>query len=381
MDKASVTRATLLIMAVFFLQPLALGGWLALIPEVKETLGLSKGQLAFALMGVPVALVPGLQIAGRVINNVGPRRIAALFFPLQALAFLLPFAAWNMWSLFAALFTIGLMMAFVEVAMNVYAGRLEKRERVLIMNKCHGFWSLGVMVGSGVIAVVNAGVPPQFGLAIVSAMVGALAARALPRLRGEEDERAPPRRKISDLPLALFFIAVFMFVVTLTEGVMADWAAVFMAERLGEPGAKAALAVTVFAGLMALGRFVGDVIKRRVGAVAHARITVGSAIAGLAVVIAPLPVALTYAGFALLGFGTSAAYPLGVSAIAALDDSYEASNIAFAATMAMGGFLIGPPLIGFLSETFSLAAAFAALLPGLAFALWLTRWLRPDSPE
>ncbi len=381
MEKASVTCATLLIMAVFFLQPLALGGWLALIPEVKEALGLSKGQLAFALMGVPVALVPGLQIAGRVINNVGPRRIAALFFPLQALAFLLPFAAWNMWSLFAALFAVGLMMAFVEVAMNVYAGRLEKRERVLIMNKCHGFWSLGVMVGSGVIAVFDAGITPQFALAILSAIAGALAARALPRLRGEEDERAPPRRKLANLPAALFFIAVFMFVVTLTEGVMADWAAVFMAERLGEAGARAALAVTVFAGLMALGRFVGDVIKRRAGAVAHAQITVGCAIAGLLIVIAPLPVILTYAGFALLGFGTSAAYPLGVSAIAALDDSYEASNIAFAATMAMGGFLIGPPLIGFLSEVFSLEVAFAALLPGLAFALWLTRWLRPEQPE
>ena len=181
--------------------------------------------------------------------------------------------------------------------------------------------------------------------------------------------------------MALVFIAMFMFVVTLTEGVMADWAAVFMAERLGESGARAALAVTVFAGLMAAGRFLGDAIKHSFGAVVHARITVGCAIAGLLIVIAPLPVLLTYAGFALLGFGTSAAYPLGVSAIAALDDAYEAPNIAFAATMAMGGFLIGPPLIGFLSEAFSLEVAFAALLPGLAFALWLTRWLRPDSPD
>ncbi|MEO1537688.1 MAG: MFS transporter [Pseudomonadota bacterium] len=381
MDRASITRATLLIMAVFLLQPLALGGWLALIPEVKENLGLSKGQLAFALMGVPIALVPGLQIAGRVISGYGPRRVATLFFPLQAFAFLLPFVAWNMWSLFAALFVIGLMMAFVEVAMNVYAGRLEKREDVLIMNKCHGFWSLGVMVGSGVIAVLNTGYPPQIALAVVSAAAGALAARALPKLRGEEEERSPPRRKARDLPLALICIAIFMFVVTLTEGVMADWAAVYMAERLGESGAKAALAVTVFAGLMAAGRFAGDVLKRRFGAVSHARITVGCAVAGLLIVIAPLPVVVTYAGFALLGFGTSAAYPLGVSAIAALDDAYEAPNIAFAATVAMGGFLIGPPLIGFLSESFSLAVAFAALLPGLALALYLTRWLRGESQQ
>ncbi|MEM9212208.1 MAG: MFS transporter [Pseudomonadota bacterium] len=372
-------RATALIMAVFFLQPLALGGWLALIPEVKESLGLSKGQLAFSLMGLPIALVPGLQIAGHVISRIGPRRVATLFFPFQAFAFLLPFAAWSAGSLFAALFMIGLMMAFVEVAMNVYAGRLEKREDVLIMNRCHGFWASGVMVGSATIAIVSAGAMPQIGLAIVSAALGALASQALPRLRGEEDETAPPRRRARDLPGALVLIAVFMFVVTLTEGVMADWAAVYMAERVGDSGARAALAVTVFSALMAIGRFLGDILKQRLGAVTHARMTVSCAIAGMLVVIAPLPALLTYFGFALLGFGVAAAYPLGVSAIAALDDRYESQNIAFAATMAMGGFLVGPPLIGFLSEAFSLAVAFAALIPGLGLALYLTSWLAPNS--
>ena len=380
MEQATITRATLLIMAVFFLQPLALGGWFALIPEVKEALDLSKAQLAFALMGVPIALIPGLQIAGSVIARFGPRRVATIFFPLQAFAFLLPFAAWDVGSLFAALFTVGLMMAFVEVSMNVYAGRLEKREGVLIMNRCHGFWAFGVMVGSGAIAAFDAGYTPQIGLALISAGAGAMTAQALPRLRGEKDERSAPRRKPRELPAALIFIAVFMFVVTLTEGVVADWAAVFMAERLGEPGAKAALAVTVFSAMMAIGRFMGDAIKRRLGAVAHARLTVTCAILGLLIVVVSSPVWANYIGFALLGLGVAAAYPLGVSAIAALDDTYEAPNIAFAATMAMGGFLIGPPLIGFLSEAFSLAVAFAALLPGLALALWLTRWLAPESP-
>lgn len=377
MDMTTTKRATLLIMAVFFLQPLALGGWLALIPEVKTTLGLSKGQLAVALMGVPVALVPGLQLAGHVISRIGPRRVASVFFPLQAMAFLLPFAAWSMGSLFAALFVVGLMMAFVEVAMNVYAGRLEKREQVTIMNRCHGFWAFGLMVGSGTIAVLNAGVAPQIGLALVSAGLGAWAALRLPRLRGEENETAPPKRRLREVPVPLVLIAAFMFVVTLTEGVMADWAAVYMAERLGNPGAQAALAVTVFSALMATGRFLGDMFKTYLGAVWHARISVICAVAGLLVVIAPLSPVMAYVGFALLGFGVAAAYPLGVSAIAALDDRYEAPNIAFAATMAMGGFLIGPPLIGFLSEAFSLTVAFAALLPGLVLAFFLTRWLRP----
>ena len=172
---------------------------------------------------------------------------------------------------------------------------------------------------------------------------------------------------------------VFMFLVTLAEGVMADWAAVYLSERLGSPDARAGIAVTIFSTFLAGGRFVGDVLKTGLGAVRQARLTTACAILGLLTLVLPLPLAMTYAGFALVGFGVSAAYPLGVSAIAALDDTYEASNIAIMATVAMGAFLVGPPLIGFLSEAFSLRIGFAALVPGLLIALLLTRWLAPES--
>ena len=125
----------------------------------------------------------------------------------------------------------------------------------------------------------------------------------------------------------------------------------------------------------------GDWLKAQLGAVRMARVTVGAALFGLLLLVLPLPLILAYPGFALVGFGVSAAYPLGVSAIAALDDTYEASNIAIMATVALGGFLVGPPMIGFLSETFSLAVGLGALLPLLIVALWLTRWLSPDSHD
>ena len=170
-----------------------------------------------------------------------------------------------------------------------------------------------------------------------------------------------------------------MFLVTLTEGVMADWAAVYLSERLGSPDARAGIAVTIFSTFLAGGRFIGDILKTRLGAVLQARITTTCATFGVLLLVVPLPLWCAYVGFALVGFGVSSAYPLGVSAIAALDDQYEASNIAIMATVAMGAFLVGPPLIGFVSEATSLPIAFACLLPGLAIALALTRWLSPDS--
>ena len=160
---------------------------------------------------------------------------------------------------------------------------------------------------------------------------------------------------------------------------MADWAAVYLSERLDSPEARAGIAVTIFSGFLAGGRFIGDGLKVLLGPMTQARFTTSCAILGLSILVLPLPVWCAYVGFALMGFGVSSAYPLGVSAIAALDDRYEAPNIAIMATVAMGGFLVGPPLIGTLSEAFSLSVAFAALIPGLLIALLLTRWLRVES--
>jgi fucose permease len=382
MDRQAARRATLLIMALFVLQPLAIGGWLALIPHVKATLGLSKGELAFALLGMPVALVPTLQVAGRVVGGLGPRRIFMAVFPLQALTIMLPLLAWSGPSLFFALALAGATVAFLEVGINVYAGRLEKRAGLMIMNRCHGFWALGITLGSAWVASM-AGTSPWLllgALAVISAVLGVWSAFALPRL-GDDDEtgKAPARRRMSELPPALVLVALFMFFVTMTEGAMADWAAVYLAERLGEGVGQAGIAVTIFSAFMAGGRFAGDWLKRHLGGVMLARVTVCSAMLGMLLLVLPLPVALAYPGFALVGFGVSAAYPLGVSAIAALDDRYESANIAIMATVALGGFLVGPPVIGTLAEIFSLPLGLAALLPGLILAFWLTSWLKPRS--
>ena len=158
---------------------------------------------------------------------------------------------------------------------------------------------------------------------------------------------------------------------------MADWAAVYLSERMGGGLEQAGIAVSVFSAFMAGGRFLGDWLKRHMGGVAMARFTVSCAVLGLLLLVLPLPLWLAFPGFALVGFGVSAAYPLGVSAVALLDDRYEAPNIAIMATVALGGFLIGPPVIGTVAELTTLPVGLAMLLPGLILAIWLTKWLRP----
>lgn len=375
----STRRTILMTMAVFALQPLALGAWLALIPHVKETLDLSKAELAFALLGQPLAVIPGLQIASRVLNLIGPRRILALGFVMQPFAYLLPINATGQGTLFLALMVIGLASAFTQVCLNVYAGRLEKQLFVTVMSRCHGFWALGLMVGSFLIVVfASLGVLNSLMLiAVPSAIIGAYIALTLPKLDGEASgAKSPPRRKFSELPRALIYISLFVMAIAMSEGAMSDWAAIYLAERLPPEATHAGIAITIFAGFLAMGRMIGDVLKTWLGAAGLARWTIGLAIIGLCIMVLPLPLVFVYISFGFMGLGLSVGFPLGVSAVAALDDRYESANIAIMSSVALCGFLIGPPLIGLLSDSFSLRIGLAALLPGLIGAFWLSHVLK-----
>ena len=375
-------RATVLIMALFFLQPMIIGVWFALIPIVKEAIGLSKAELAVALLGMPISVLIALQLAGVATSRLGVRHVMAYFLPLQVAAGLLPLLAGGQAALFLALMAFGASVAIFEVAMNVYAGRVEKAGGVLVMNRCHGFWALGMMSGALLTATLAAAFPPIAVMAAIGAASGGLgfaAVRRMPRIREDTDGVPPPKRKLAQIPGALIAIGGYMLLVTFVEAAMTDWSAVYLAERLGLAGegalARAGIAVTVFAAFMAAGRFAGDYLKRRFGALGLARGSVGMALLGIGCLVLPLPVEAAYLGFACVGLGVAAGYPLGVSAVSALDDRYEASNIAIMSTFALTGFLIGPPIIGFLGEAFGMRAAFAVLMPGLLACLVLARWL------
>lgn len=375
MEKRDIIKSTLLIMALFALQPMAFGSWLAIIPYVKDTLGLTKADLAIALLGMPLALIPTLQLASRIVAMIGPRKTFAFLLPLQTVVVLLPLMATGVASLFVALALLGAVVAFLEVALNTYAGRLEKAAGLTIMSRCHGFWALGVGSGSFLVTQLF-DLSPLWAVLLTCTVSGALgvwAGLSLPHLTGEAEAAAARPRQLRQMPRALFLISLFVFAATIVEGAMSDWAAVYLAERWGGNAAEAGIAVTFFAGFLALGRFIGDYMKGALGARGAARLTVGCAILGVACLTLLSPIVFTFIGFALIGLGVSIAFPLGISQAAALDNTHEAQNIATMAMIAMSGFLVGPPVIGFIAEAVSLRFGLMALFPGLILAFYLTR--------
>ena len=116
---------------------------------------------------------------------------------------------------------------------------------------------------------------------------------------------------------------------------------------------------------MTLGRFYGDSVipkygKNKILKVCGVIATLGLALA--VVISSPLPAIL---GFTIAGFGFSLMIPVLFSAAATVKGIAPGTGIAMVATLGYVGFLIGPPVIGFIAEE-------ANLNYGLGFIVLMT---------
>jgi MFS family permease len=369
----------LIIMAAFFLQPIAFGSWLPQIPSVQERLALGPAELAIALLGLPTGILLMLPFAGQLVGRIGSRNTLIFGFPVFLVLVPLPVAAPDIVSLFLLLALLGIGLSTIELGLNVEADVIEKRGRVSIMNRCHGFWSLGIMTGSligaGFLALQTSAVVAIGLLSLLLVPVSVIVCRLLPL--HETPSAETQGRSSWQMPSpGILGISLFVFGITMTEGAVADWSAVYLKDVFATEGMATGMGYVVFAMMVSLGRFLGDRAKERIGPVYLARLCLLLAFCGMLLVVTAPLTTLVYLGLACVGLGVSVGFPLAVTASADLGDRPAAENVAILSFIALLGFLIGPPMIGFVAEVFDLRSGLATLLPPLLLSILLAGLLR-----
>jgi len=371
-------------MGIFFIQPVVLGVWLALIPKVQSGLNLDTSQLALGLMGTPAGMLMTLPFAGKMANTFGIRKILYIGFPVYFFSITLIGQAGGLYNLFLVLFLVGVCGSLLTLALNVHASRVEKHTRRVIMNRCHGFWSLGIMAGSFLGSVLESESTVWLILIICASTsfpLALLLCLGLPSYENVNSAGMSPGLVITQFPAILIGICFFTFGISMTEGAMANWASVYVKEMLGSEAQGTGYGFGLFAAFVAFGRFFGDSLKIKLGTIKVARIFVTISILGLICLVIANDLWLALAGFALIGLGLSVGFPLAVTAAASIDDKREASYVAFLSLIALIGFLIGPPIIGFLANTTSIKTGLTILFPGLLLSLFLSSKLRSSKPK
>jgi fucose permease len=263
------------------------------------------------------------------------------------------------------------------MAMNAEGVLVEKRLGFSVMSGFHGFWSAGVLAGSGVSALAaRAGVDTrsQFAVtAVVLALAGLAAARQL--LDDPDPAETDPPPAFALPTRQVLMIGLVGLCCVFAEGAGIDWSALYIRRELGGSASVAALAVSAFSVAMAGTRLVGDHAVRRIGPVLTVRAAGLVATAGAVTIVAAPDVPVALFGFALLGIGCAVVVPL-VFAAAGRIGPHPARSIAGVAAVAYGGGLVAPGVIGGIASASSLTVSFvvvAVLVATMGLAAGLLR--------
>jgi len=363
----------------FFLFAVSMGAMLSRLPDLQDALQIDKSELGLTLIGAAIGALISLTFSSAVVARLGARTTALLtVLGTSALLALVPWMSAAPF-VFGLLLMEGLLAGALEINLNVEIDRIEAQLGRGVMNRAHGFWSLGFFVTALVSAIARqAGLSVQLHLALTFTFVLLIGTIVIAGMRNAP---ARPTLEHADaghialptlglLPLCIIGIAAF-----LVEGAGIDWSAIYMRDVFSAEPFVGGLGLTLFTFFMAITRLFADPFVDRFGSRTVALTLLLISAAGLcAVWLAPHQYA-ALAGFALMGGGCSAVYPLAVSAAAQRADRAAYLNVAALGQMSFVVFFLAPPLLGFVAEHAGIRTSYLVCLPVIFSAVGCIRSL------
>ena len=361
-------------MVLFAVGGVAISTWGPRLPSIKASLQLGDGVVGTVLAGVTVGSIAGLIGSSRLLSRYGPRRAICVALLLIAVgiavigvgagvAVSLPLAV-------AGFVCVGFGIGALDVMINVQGAAVEAAARKALMPLLHAAWSAGAVAGSG-IGAAAAGLRVDFqwqflAEGVLIAVAAVVFVRFLPPavdIAPGTDKPAVSRRLRQWLRAwsdwRLLLIGLVMLGVELGEGTSNSWLTLAVRDGHHCSDAVAGLFFTAFAAGELVARILGGSLVDRIGRVRTVQITSAIGIAGLVLFILATPPWMVLIGTILWAVGVSMGFPLGMSA-AADSGPNPAARISVVASIGYLANLGGPPVIGYVSESF-----------GLLNALWL----------
>ncbi len=346
--------------SVFFVNGAMIGTWIAHIPWLQDELGVSKATLGLCLLCMAAGGLISMPLTGQVLDrrsSASVTRTASLVFCLMLP---LPLLATNAYMLAGILFVFGAANGAMDVAMNSHGVAVERSLAKPIMSSLHGGWSLGGFAAAGLVVIAGAaGVDPRLEALVVGVALWLAALWITTRL-GSASAHSEVGAGFALPSRAVLLIGGLCFLVMMTEGGIADWGGIYLRQDAGASTAAAAMAFTGFSLGMAIARLGGDILNERLGAGRLLRggmTLVALALGALLLVGEVVPAVI---GFTLCGLGIANGVPLLFSAAGRLDP--PSPSLAAAFTLGYTGFIVGPPVIGFLADQFGLPRTLSLLI-------------------
>lgn len=360
---------------LFLINGFLVGNWAPKIPLLMHRLDIGETTMGLLILAFGIGSVTMMPVIGTLTAKYGSapvlRVVSVIVLPILLIITLLP----GLWSVGVAIVLFGGFIGGMDVAMNANAVTVEKRMDKAIMSSCHGFWSLGGLIGAATGGFLISALG-EIGHAIAFTVAATIVTLAvLPWIARDNTTEAtraaePLKMPRSPLPYLIGFMALFSM---LPEGSILDWSAHFLQKELDASIELAALGFAAFSGTMAVMRFLGDAIRQKLGAVLTLRICAIVALIGMVLGSIAPTAELAIAGFAFAGLGISNLVPITFSAAGNLPGVAPGIGLSVVTVMGYSGILVAPSAIGFAAERLGFPPVFLMVSALLLIPLLLSR--------
>ena len=356
----------LVVFVGFFIYAFSLGAMFPRLDDIQTSLAIDKAELGLLLLCIPLGLQVTLVFADRLVRAIPLKNIICIGIP--SICFM-QFAAVaiNQISFFAFfLIVCGSFVAVVEVAINLEADRVEHALGSRIMNRSHAFWSIGFFSAAVVGALFS-----QFKVMLeIHFLLICVISFVTSKIIFKDYVVASPRHanvtkiKKFSLPTGPIFVMVlFTMAAMLVEGASIDWSVIFMREIHYASPFLSGFSLAMAAFSQALVRFFGDNLLNKFGPILISVASLFFMFLGIFLVVLSNSSILAILGFLFLGAGSAVIFPMAISIAASRSDRPAETNVASLTQFAFGMFLLGPPILGFVGEAYSLRWSFSLCIP------------------
>ena len=350
----------------FFIYAFSLGAMFPRLDDIQTSLEIDKAELGLLLLCIPLGLQITLLFADRLVRAISLKNVICLGIPSICFTQFAAVAV-NQIAFFAFFLIIcGAFVAVVEVAINLEADRVEHALGSRIMNRSHAFWSIGFFSA----AVVGALFSQLKVMLEIHFLLVCGIAFLISKIIFEDYIVASPRHtnvtkiKKFSLPTGPIFVMVlFTMSAMLVEGASIDWSVIFMREIHSASPFISGFSLAMAAFSQALVRFFGDNLLNKFGPILISLASLFFMFLSIFLVVLSNSSTLAILGFLFMGAGSAVIFPMAISIAASRSDRPAETNVASLTQFAFGMFLLGPPILGFVGEAYSLRWSFSLCIP------------------
>lgn len=363
--KEQLQRIRIAIFIFYFTQGICFSTWASRIPDIKSSMLLNDATWGTILLTIPLGLILGMLLSGILISKFGSNRIFPIAISGYIISLILVGSSSGILSLITSLILLGIFGNLSNISVNTQGVNIEYIYNKPIMASFHGGWSIAGLVGSSIGLLMSyLDITPLYHFMIVGSfflITASLNFKYLLPDHKKEKLNFDNTKKKAKPEKFLFQFGLIALLAMVIEGAISDWSGLYLQNIVKIEKSLTALGLTTYMLTMAIGRFIADKATMRFGN-QHILQAGGILIAiGLFLMVAfPNLVASTIA-FMTIGFGTCSIMPTIYSTVGKKTKIATSTALTIISSVSFIGFIIGPPIIGYISYLCNLRYSYALI--------------------